>query len=281
MKDVAGKVAVVTGAGSGIGFAMSRRFGAQGMRVMMADIEASALASAAETLRGEGIEVAETVTDVSDPASVDSLARATLDAFDAVHVVCNNAGVAGGGPSWEVPLSTWEWLVGVNMFGVVHGIRAFVPILLEQGEGHVVNTGSTAGLLATAGMAPYCATKHAVVAISEALHHELALIDSPVKVSVLCPSYVRTRIHEADRNWPERYGTMERTTTRLRPDDGGERIRNAIETGTDPSIIAEAVYQAVVGERFWILTHPEMSEYVLSRYQGASEGRNPVTPRPE
>lgn len=280
MQDLNGKVAVVTGAASGIGLALTRRFGAEGMKVVMGDVEASALAAAAESLRAEGVEVATVMVDVSDPSSVEQLARKTLESFGAVHLLCNNAGVGGGGPTWEIPLSTWDWIVGVNMLGVVHGIRSFVPRMIEQDEGHVVNTASIAGLISGPGMSPYNATKHAVVAISEALHHELALIDSPVKVSVLCPGFVRTRIHEADRNWPERYGSMPTASTQLGGRDARQWVRQAIESGMDPSVIAEAVHQAVLDEKFWILTHPELNDVVLDRYRGAVEGRNPATIRP-
>jgi len=226
MRDLAGKVAVITGAASGIGLALSRRLGADGMRVMMADVEEPALAAAARSLAAEGIETATAVTDVSDAESVDALARATLERFGAMHVVCNNAGVAGGGLAWQVPLPTWNWIVGVNLFGIVHGIRSFVPHLVAQGEGHVVNTASVAGLLAGPWMSPYNATKAAAVAVTESLYHELA----------------------------------------------------AIESGLDPAIIATAVRDAIVGDRFWILTHPELNDAVLRRYSGAVEGRNPQPP---
>ncbi|HUZ51350.1 MAG TPA: SDR family NAD(P)-dependent oxidoreductase, partial [Streptosporangiaceae bacterium] len=158
MKELAGKVAVVTGAASGIGLALSRRLGADGMRVMMADVEGPAVAGAASALADEGVDVAFAVTDVSDAEAVDALAAATLDRFGAVHVLCNNAGVSSGGPAWQIPLPAWRWVVGVNLYGIVHGIRSFVPHLIEQGEGHVVNTASVAGLFAGPGTSAYSAT---------------------------------------------------------------------------------------------------------------------------
>jgi NAD(P)-dependent dehydrogenase (short-subunit alcohol dehydrogenase family) len=280
MRDLAGKIAVVTGAASGIGLALSRRLGADGMRVMMADVEEPALAAAARSLADEGIEAASAVTDVSDPDSVDALARATLERFGAVHVVCNNAGVTRGGPTWQVPLPTWNWIVGVNLFGLVHGIRSFVPHLIAQGEGHIVNTASVAGLLASPWTGPYNATKHAAVAVSESLYHELAAIGSPVGVSVLCPGMVRTRIHDAYRNWPAKYGP--RPVVRDPP--GMAEWRKAasaqVESGLDPAIIAAAARDAIVANRFWVLTHPEFSEAVLRRYGGVAEGRNPPSPAP-
>jgi NAD(P)-dependent dehydrogenase (short-subunit alcohol dehydrogenase family) len=277
MRDLTGKVAVVTGAASGIGLAVSRRLGADGMRVMMADVEEPALAAAAKELAADGIEAAAAVTDVRSAQSVDDLASATLDRFGAVHVVCNNAGVAGGGPSWDVPLPVWEWVLGVNLFGVVHGIRSFLPHLLAQGEGHIVNTASVAGLLAAPWMAPYNASKHAVVGVSESLHHELAALGSAVGVSVLCPGFVRTQIAEASRNWPASLGPPP-------PEDrpGGEELRATlravIESGTDPAVIAAAVRDAIVDGRFWILTHPDFNDAITARFGGAVEGRSPETP---
>jgi NAD(P)-dependent dehydrogenase (short-subunit alcohol dehydrogenase family) len=280
MQDLAGRVAVVTGAASGIGLALCRRLGADGMRVMMADVEAPALEQAAAALAAEGIETASAVTDVSDPDAVDALALATLDRFGAVHVVCNNAGVASGGPSWDVPLAAWHWVMGVNLFGIVHGIRSFLPHLLAQGEGHVVNTASVAGLLAGPWTAPYTVSKHAAVALSETLHHELAATGSAVGVSVLCPSWVKTRIGESGRNWLGRYGPAPHADGEPRP--GLEQIRQAtataIESGSDPADIAAAVRDAIVAGRFWVLTHPEFGERVVRRYTRAAEGANPRLP---
>jgi NAD(P)-dependent dehydrogenase (short-subunit alcohol dehydrogenase family) len=275
MRDLAGKVAVVTGAASGIGLALSRRLGADGMRVMMADVEEPALAAAARSLAAEGIEAATAVTDVSDADAVDALARATLERFGAVHVVCNNAGVAGGGLTWQIPLPTWNWLVGVNLFGIVHGMRSFLPHLIEQGEGHVVNTASVAGLIAGPFMSPYNATKHAAVAISESLYHDLAAVGSPVGVSVLCPGFVRTRIGEADRNWPASYGPLPVAQDQPGSEELRQALSSAIEAGLDPAIIATAVRDAIVAGRFWVLTHPELNDAVLGRYSGAVQGRNP------
>lgn len=273
MRDLAGKVAVVTGSASGIGLAVARQLGADGMRVMLADVEEPALAAAAGALASEGIDVAATVTDVSDADSVQSLASATLDRFGTVHVICNNAGVAGGGASWQLPMSTWNWIMGVNFFGVVHGIRAFLPHLIAQGEGHVVNTASVAGLVSGPWLGPYSASKHAVVAVSESLHHELATIGSPVGVSVLCPGFVRTRIADADRNRPARYSAD------VQEQPGQQEImdaaRAATAAGTDPAAIATAVRDAIVAGRFWILTHADFGERIIARFSGAVAGRNP------
>lgn len=275
MQDLAGRVAVVTGAASGIGLALSRRLGADGMQLMMADIDERALAAAAESLASEGITAATAVTDVSDAGSVDALARAALRRFGAIHVVCNNAGVSRGGPAWDIPLPMWEWIVGVNLFGIVHGIRSFLPPLLAQKEGHIVNTASVGGLLAGPWMSPYHATKHAVVAISESLYHELTAVGSPVRVSVLCPGSVRTRIHEAYRNWPARYGPW--PVVEDPPDIARWRqmASAAVQTGLDPAIVATAVRDAIVADRFWIFTHPGYRGAIADRYDGAVRGRNP------
>ena len=198
------------------------------------------------------------MTDVSDADAVDALARATLDRFGAVHVVCNNAGVGGGGLAWQVPAPVWDWIVGVNLFGVVHGIRSFVPHLIAQEEGHVVNTASVAGLLGSPGLSPYCATKHAVVGLSEALAHDLDMVGSPVGVSVLCPGYVRTRIAEADRNWPARYGPPPGTDGQPGRTRCGRPSAGRSSPGSDPAVVAEAVRDAIVASGSWILDPPRI-----------------------
>jgi NAD(P)-dependent dehydrogenase (short-subunit alcohol dehydrogenase family) len=212
-------------------------------------------------------------TDVSDDASVAALAAAALDRFGAIHIACNNAGVGGGGLSWEAPLSTWEWVLGVNMWGVVHGIRAFVPILMQQDEAHMVNTASIAGLAAGPFMGPYNASKHAVVALSETLYHEMALMAPQVKVSVLCPGWVKTRIADSARNRPagdEAEGA-----------DGPARLllQSVIERGMPPEQLAEAVLDAIRAERFWILPHDETEpfwrEFVNGRAQALVDRANP------
>jgi NAD(P)-dependent dehydrogenase (short-subunit alcohol dehydrogenase family) len=275
MRDLAGKIAVVTGAASGIGLALSRRLGTDGMRVMMADVEEPALTAAARRLAADGVEAATTVTDVSDAGSVDALVQATLRRFGTVHVVCNNAGVTRGGPTWQIPPATWDWIVGVNLFGIVHGIRSFLPHLIAQGEGHIVNTASVGGLLAPPWTAPYNATKHAAVALSESLYHELAAIGSPVGVSVLCPGMVRTRIHEAYRNWPPRYGPAPAVHDSPGMAEWRQAAGAAVRAGLDPAIVATAARDAIVSKKFWILTHPEFSEAITGRYQGAVEGHDP------
>ncbi len=210
MDDFEGKVAVVTGAASGIGLAMADRFAREGMRVVLADVEREPLERAAQALAEEfgADSVLAVPTDVRDEDAVDALAASTFERFDTAHVLCNNAGVGVGGLSWTVPADRWRWIVDVNLLSVAHGIRAFVPRMIEQGEGHVVNTASAAGILTGPGMSPYFATKHAVVALSESLYFDLHLVGAPVGVSVLCPEWVRTRIAESERNRPDGVGEM-------------------------------------------------------------------------
>jgi NAD(P)-dependent dehydrogenase (short-subunit alcohol dehydrogenase family) len=249
MQDFAGRVAVVTGGASGIGLGLARRFGAEGMRVVLGDIEVAALDAAVAELAGAGVEVEGVVTDVSDPAQVQALADAAVARFGGVHIVCNNAGVGSGGLSWETTTETWEWVLGVNLWGVINGIRAFVPLLMQQDAGHIVNTASIAGLVAGPFMGPYNASKHAVVALSETLLHELAMSAAHVHVSVLCPGWVNTRIGESARNRPDR-GDGE-------PDLGAglSLLQGVLAQGMAPEAVAEQVLAAVRAERFWILTH--------------------------
>ena len=203
MEDLQGKVAVITGGASGIGRAVADRAVAEGMKIVLADIEQGPLEAAVDDLTGNGAEALGVVTDVSDAASVRALRDRALDRFGAVHLVHNNAGIGLGGPIWEVSEADWRWILGVNLWGVVHGVAAFTPLLIEQGEGHIVNTASIAGLIAAPFLGPYNATKQAVVAISETLYKDLQTVGAPVGVSVLCPGFVQTRIAESERNRPD------------------------------------------------------------------------------
>jgi NAD(P)-dependent dehydrogenase (short-subunit alcohol dehydrogenase family) len=256
LQDLDGKVAVVTGGASGIGNALARRFVAEGARVVIGDVEPAALDRAVAELRASGAAVEGVVTDVTDPAQMQALADAAVARFGGVHVFCNNAGVGGGGLSWEMPLSTWEWVIGVNLWGVIHGVRTFVPLLMQQTEAHIVNTASVAGLVAAPFMGPYNASKHAVVAISETLHHELAMSAPQVKVSVLCPGWVNTNIADSARNRPLHLQEG------AAPDaDAAALLRGFLEQGMPPADVAAKVLDAMREERFWILTHDEEGDF--------------------
>ncbi|MGH9012763.1 MAG: SDR family NAD(P)-dependent oxidoreductase [Acidimicrobiia bacterium] len=279
MDDLRGKVAVVTGGASGIGRALADRFAAEGMSLVVADIEEAALDAAAKELADGGADVLAVPTDVSSPESVDELARATFDRFGTAHVVCNNAGVGGHGyGAWEGPLEEWEWVLGVNLWGVVHGVRAFVPALVEQDEGHVVNTASMAGLAALPFMGPYSTSKHAVVGLSEVLFHELAVRSSAVKVSVLCPGFLNTRIIDSDRNWLDRLGSAPPRAQ----DEGAELMeqlgRALMEAAPSPSGLAGSVVDAIRTGRFLVLTDTEMAAAAMASRHGAVEGADPVLP---
>jgi NAD(P)-dependent dehydrogenase (short-subunit alcohol dehydrogenase family) len=270
MRELKGKVAVVTGGASGIGRAMAERFAREGMKIVLADIEAAPLAQARDEIGRGGVEVIAVRTDVSRWEQVQELARQTFDAFGTAHIVCNNAGIASGGEAaWETPLADWEWTIGVNLWGVIHGVRAFVPRLVEQGEGHIVNTASIAGLVTVPGMSAYCVTKEGVVALSECLHHDLTMrAEGKVKVSVLCPAWVRTRISESERNRPAPLPGDS-------PGDPDEQqkllagaVRAAVAAGIPADIVAEKVLRAVVEDRFWILTHPRTKKMIEKRMRG-------------
>jgi NAD(P)-dependent dehydrogenase (short-subunit alcohol dehydrogenase family) len=268
-----GSVAVVTGAASGIGLALSERFAAEGLKVVMADVEQPALREAADLLAGRGAEVLPVVADVSRIEQVDAVRDRALEAFGAVHVVCNNAGVSAGTgrPLWELSQADWEWVLGVNLWGVVNGLRSFVPVLLEQPTGHVVNTASIAGLI-TGTLGPYSVSKHAVVALSESLHFQLLQRKAHVGVSVLCPGWVRTRILDAVRNRPH---TAPAGETDGMPSAVREMGRQLVESGMEPARVAEKVVDGVRAGRFYILTHPEMSPAITRRAEAIVAGGPP------
>jgi NAD(P)-dependent dehydrogenase (short-subunit alcohol dehydrogenase family) len=266
MDQLRGKIAVVTGAASGIGLGLAERFGAEGMKVVASDVDAQRLASEAERLAKSGVEIVTTTCDTSNEDDVEALAQFAMESFGAAHVLCNNAGIAGLGDPWGGSMDVWHRVVGVNLYGVIHGIRSFLPIMKNQGEGHIVNTASMAGLLAMPGGAPYNATKHGVVALSEGLYLELKGTGSPIEVSVLCPSWVKTRIMEP----LESIGDS--PTTALM----SEYVRNAIETtGIAPSEVAEQVVAAILSQQFWILTHPDSREIPVQRMRRAAKQENP------
>jgi len=277
MRDFEDKVAVVTGAASGIGWALAERAAREGMKVVLADIEEEALAQAEKEIGAAGGTALAVRTDVSKAGDVEALARETLDAFGEVHLVCNNAGVGlAMKASWEATLEDWQWCLGVNLWGVIHGIHTFVPIMLEQGtEGHVVNTASAAGLTSLPYVAPYHASKHAVVTITESLHHELSLLNSDVKASVLCPGFIRTRIMDAYRTRPTELGTESADESTTIP-AMLEAYRQAVEFGLPAVYVAEQVFHAIWQERLYIHTSFDYLDSVRRRADNIVLQRNPV-----
>jgi NAD(P)-dependent dehydrogenase (short-subunit alcohol dehydrogenase family) len=257
MESIDGKVAVVTGAASGLGFAMASRFASGGAKVVLADVAAPQLERAASELAAGGAEVLAVPTDVTQPAAVDELARRAFDHFGRVHVVCNNAGLVVGGPTWEIELADWHRLLDVNLWGVVHGVHAFVPRLLEQGEpAHVVNTASMAGVMTLASLAPYVASKHAVVGLSEVLARDLAAVEAPIGVSVVCPGFVPTRLGREDRDAP----VPPPAPGRVSADD-----------------VAARVHEAILEDRFYVFTHPRSLDYVSARHAAMLDGHAPAS----
>jgi NAD(P)-dependent dehydrogenase (short-subunit alcohol dehydrogenase family) len=279
VQDFAGKVAVVTGGASGIGLGMATRFAQEGMKVVLADIEEPALEASVRRLRQQEHDVLGVKTDVSSASSVESLAAKTLETYGKVHILCNNAGVGGGFGIgiWEATLKDWQWTLGVNLWGVIHGVRTFVPIMLEQDEpAHVVNTASSAGLVP--GSRVYGVSKHAVVALSESLYDGLRTQDSKVHCSVLCPGVINTQIMYGARNRPEELQDEQPPSQMER--DARDRIKRLAETsGMAPEQAAEIVLEAIRKDQFWILTHDDFDEIIRGRMEDILARHNP-TPRP-
>ena len=278
MKVFAGRVAVVTGAASGLGRALAFRFAREGVKLVLADVDERSLAGTRDALEKTGAAVIAVRCDVSTAADVEALAHAALDAFGAVHIVCNNAGVAPLGVVWENTVADWQWTLGVNLWGVIHGVRVFTPILLRQGdEGHVVNTASVAGLIAPPGMGMYNVSKHAVVALSETLHHDLAAQRAKVKCSVVCPAYFPSGIADSERSRPAALReAREKSADDLARDAA---MRKAVQSGRlGAEDIADRVFEAVRDERFYVLTHPRIKPAIESRMRDILEDRNPASP---
>jgi NAD(P)-dependent dehydrogenase (short-subunit alcohol dehydrogenase family) len=279
MEDFAGKVAVVTGAASGIGFAMAERFADEGMKVVLADIEEAALEAAVVALRRKEHEVTGVLTDVSRAEAVQALAQRVFETYGGVHVLCNNAGVAGaggsGGPVWQKSAKDWQWAFGVNFWGVVNGIDAFLPRMLAQDEeGHVVNTASIAGVTSNV-FGIYGVTKHAVVALSEYLYHNLRETNAKVGASVLCPSFVTTNLGSSDRNQPSDLQNPQSNLPGPAAWVSDPTILEARAKRIDAAQAAEIVFQAIREQRFWIFTDREMDGPIRARTEGMLTRRNP------
>ena len=289
MKSFQGRTAVITGAASGFGLEVARLAAREGMNVVMADVQADALASASAELEALGTAVLAQRTDVAKAADIEALAAATVARFGAPHLVFNNAGVGAGGLIWEHSAADWEWVMGVNLMGVAHVVRVFTPLMLEAAqkdadfEGHIVNTASMAGVINAPNMGAYNVSKHAVVSLSETLHHDLALVTEQVHASVLCPYFVPTGIHRSHRNRP----------AELRSGGAPTRSQRVAQAMSDKAVtsgkisaaeIAGMVLDAVRDRRFYIFSHPKALGGVSQRMTDIVEGRNPRDPlgeRPE
>jgi NAD(P)-dependent dehydrogenase (short-subunit alcohol dehydrogenase family) len=276
MKDLKGKVAVITGAGSGFGREFAILCAAEGMKLVLADIDEKSLPGTVALLPA-GAESLSVRCDVARAADLDALADQTYARFGAAHLLFNNAGVSPVGPAWTATLEDWQWTIGVNLMGVVHGIRSFVPRMLKQkDECHVVNTASVAGLLSVPASSVYCVTKHGVVTLSECLHHDLQLFGARVGVSVLCPAFVNTGIKDSERNRPSELAA---TNPLAKPFE--QQMRKAVESGRlSAADVARITLDAVKAGRFYILTHPKIKGSIETRMRDILDERNPTNTVP-
>ncbi|MYB23203.1 MAG: SDR family NAD(P)-dependent oxidoreductase [Chloroflexi bacterium] len=281
MRDFTGKTAVVTGAASGMGYAFAERFAAEGMNVVLADIESGALQTAVTRLEQQERNVVGFQVNTMRRETLEQVRDQAIERYGKIHVLCNNAGVtsrrdgglgAGTGavPVWEVPDSTWDWVMGVNFWGVLYGLQVFVPSMIEHGEdGHIVNTASVAGLIP--GASAYSVSKHGVLTLTEGLWHHLRAAESNISASVLCPGFVNTQINEAERNRPSEFGQSIEATEAQRM-----ASRVFLGGGMDPSDVAELVWQAMVNDRLYILPHDGWRDIIRGRIESVLDGQQPV-----
>jgi NAD(P)-dependent dehydrogenase (short-subunit alcohol dehydrogenase family) len=280
LTEFAGKTAVVTGAGSGFGLELARLAGQRGMRLVLADVQADALEQASQELRAQGAQVLPFVLSVSDSAAMQAMADAVQAQWGAPHLVFNNAGVGSGGLIWENTLADWDWVLGVNLMGVVHGVRLFTPMMLAAAQadsrwrGHIVNTASMAGLLSPPNMGVYNVSKHAVVALTETLYHDLSLVSDQIGVSVLCPYFVPTGISQSHRNRP---AGSSRPTTSQRV--GQVMMDKAVQSGkVTAAEVAASTFAAIEGGQFYVYSHPQALRTVQARMEDIVHARNPGDP---
>jgi NAD(P)-dependent dehydrogenase (short-subunit alcohol dehydrogenase family) len=279
MQDLKDKVAVITGGASGIGLAMAEAFAAAGMKLVLADIEEAPLNDAVSAMKTAGAEATGVVTDVTKTDQIEALADRSYDAYGAVHVVCNNAGVGVGGPTWSISKADWDWILNVNLHAVIDGVRIFVPRMIEQDtEGQIVNTASIAGLTTSPSMTPYFVSKHGVVALSECLHHDLQLAGSKLRVSVVCPGWVNTKVVESDRNRPG--GKLK--DEEIDPLFGMVRqaLRATMPNAMPPSEVADLVVDAIRNNKFYVLPHQTWKPMIETRMQDILEERDPTLSQP-
>ena len=269
--EVRGRVAVVTGAASGMGLAMADTFATAGMKVVLADIEEGALDAAVERVAATGAEAVGVRTDVSKLDQIEALAQATLDRFGAVHVLCNNAGVGVGAPVGQTSMADWRWTLDIDLWGPIYGCEVFLPLIEEQGEGHINSTASMAGLYAGASLGAYNVAKHGVVALMASLERDLRFRESPVRASVLCPGPIDTKIVDSQRNRDADDAAQHVET------EQGQKfwdfLTRSLAAGMDPAEVGPMVLDAIEQEKFWVLTHPEMGEIAVSQAKAMLEDR--------
>ncbi|MBI2746970.1 MAG: SDR family oxidoreductase [Burkholderiales bacterium] len=282
IKDFAGKTAVLTGAGSGFGLECARIGARLGMKLVLADVQQDALDRTAAEMKAAGAEVLAQQVDVSDAAQMDHLARRVQERFGAPHLVFNNAGVGAGGLVWENTVQDWQWVLGVNLWGVIHGVRLFTPMMLEAAQkdpgyrGHIVNTASMAGLLNAPNMGVYNVSKHAVVSHSETLYQDLALVTEQIGASVLCPFFVPTGIHQSERNRPGELAMAKPTRSQL---IGQAMSDKAVSSGkVTAAEVAQKVFEAIAANQFYIYSHPKAIASVQTRLEDIMQARNPTDP---
>ena len=280
MKEFQDRVAVVTGGASGLGRAMALRFAREGMKIVLADVQADALKKTEVDFENARIPVLAVRTDVAKAKDVEALADKAFKTFGGVHILCNNAGVAPGGKVWEQTAKDWEWTLGVNVWGVIHGIHTFVPRMLEQNvDCHVVNTASVAGLLSLPGMSVYCVSKHSVVTLTECLHHDLVEFGAKMKASVLCPAFVPTGISDSERNRPA--SLREEKNKSAEDLKREEQLRHAVQSGRiSAEQVADLVFEAIKAEKFYILPHQKIKPAIETRMQDILQEREPTNTLP-
>lgn len=273
MQELQGKVAVLTGAASGFGRELALLCAAAGMRVVLADIDEAGMEETERLMAPHGAQTLRTHCDVRRPEALDALAEQTYARFGAAHLLFNNAGVAVAGPAWSATLEDWKWVLDVNLMGVVHGIRSFVPRMLESGEpGHVVNTASVAGLLSVMASSVYCVSKHGVVTLSECLHHDLQMVNAPIGVSVLCPAFVNTGIADSERHRPAELAARNPLAAPFEA-----QVRKAVQSGRiSAAEVAQMTLNAVREGRFYILTHPKIKGAIETRMRDILDERQPT-----
>ncbi|MBP2478266.1 NAD(P)-dependent dehydrogenase (short-subunit alcohol dehydrogenase family) [Crossiella equi] len=272
MQDLNGKVAVITGAAGGIGVALATALAEAGANLVLSDVDGAAAERLAGELGAKGVKAIGVRTDVADADEVRALADRTYAEFGAAHVLCNNAGIGSSGFTWRLTLAEWKRAVDINLWGVIHGLHAFLPRMREQEEGHIVNTASVSGLLAGVATAPYAATKHAVVGLTETLQHELTVTKSPLRASVLAPAWTQSAIHSST-PVPRGEGIEGEILAKMHSSIGA-----AVTNGKPAIEVANAVVDAIRAQRFWVLTHPDFFPVITDRFERATRGEEPVIP---